>query len=59
MTRYISPSRDSISHDQTQILHITQSVDVEDCRLESEVRPTNSSTDPADRQGILPGQLVE
>jgi len=48
-----------MSHDQTKILHITQGVVVEGSRLESDVRPTSSSTDPADRQGILPGQSVE
>jgi hypothetical protein len=52
----MSPSRDSISRDQKKILRITQTVVVEGCRLESDVRPTSSSMDPADRQGILPGK---
>jgi len=55
----MSPSRDSISHDHTKILHITRTVVVEGGRLESDVRPTSSSMDPADRQGTLPGQSVE
>ena len=75
VTRYMSQCRDSIhvtvswldkchslvtrSHDQNKILHITQRVVTEGGRLESDVCPASSSTDPADRQGILPGQSVE
>jgi len=55
----MSPSRDSISHDQTKVLLITQTVVVEGGRLESDVRPTSSSMDLAHRQGILPGQSFE
>jgi hypothetical protein len=52
--RFMSPPRDSISHDQTKVLHVTQTVVVEGGRLESDVRHTSRSMDPADRQMILP-----
>ena len=55
----MSPSRDLISHDQNEILHVTQRVVLDGVRLESDLRLISSSTDPADLQGIFPGQSFE